>query len=52
VERELASGASVAHAAQQAVEGTDPPSDLNASSEYREHLARILVRRALEAASG
>jgi aerobic carbon-monoxide dehydrogenase medium subunit len=51
VERELAAGASVADAAQQAADGTDPPSDLNASSEYREHLARVLVRRALEAAS-
>jgi aerobic carbon-monoxide dehydrogenase medium subunit len=52
VEQSLASGASVADAAQQAAEGTDPPSDLNASPEYREHLARVLVRRALEAASG
>ena len=52
VERELASGASLADAAQLAAEGTDPPSDLNGSSEYREHLARVLVRRALEAASG
>jgi carbon-monoxide dehydrogenase medium subunit len=52
VERSLAAGASVADAAQQAADGTEPPSDLNASSEYREHLARVLVRRALEAASG
>jgi aerobic carbon-monoxide dehydrogenase medium subunit len=52
VERELAAGASVADAAQQAADGTEPPSDLNASSEYREHLARVLVRRALHAASG
>jgi carbon-monoxide dehydrogenase medium subunit len=41
----------VADAAQQAAEGTEPPSDLNASSEYREHLARVLVQRALDAAS-
>jgi aerobic carbon-monoxide dehydrogenase medium subunit len=52
VEQSLASGASVADAAQQAADGTEPPSDLNASSEYREHLARVLVRRALEAAFG
>jgi aerobic carbon-monoxide dehydrogenase medium subunit len=52
VEQSLASGASVAAAAQQAADGTEPPSDLNASPEYREHLARVLVRRALEAASG
>lgn len=51
VEQALAAGASVADAAQQAAEGTDPPSDLNASSEYREHLARVLVRRALEASA-
>jgi carbon-monoxide dehydrogenase medium subunit len=51
VERALAEGASVSDAAQLAATGTDPPSDLNASSEYREHLARVLVRRALEAAS-
>jgi CO/xanthine dehydrogenase FAD-binding subunit len=29
----------------------DPQSDLNASTEYRKHLANVLVRRALEAAS-
>lgn len=50
VEAALASGASVEEAAQLAAEGTEPPSDLNASPEYREHLARVLVRRALEAA--
>jgi carbon-monoxide dehydrogenase medium subunit len=51
VEAALASGASIEDAAQQAAEGTEPPTDLNASPEYREHLARVLVRRALEAAS-
>ena len=50
VEQALASGASVDDAAQLAAEGTDAPADLNGSSEYREHLARVLVRRALEAA--
>jgi carbon-monoxide dehydrogenase medium subunit len=50
VEAALASGASVEEAARLAAEGTEPPSDLNASPEYREHLARVLVRRALEAA--
>ena len=38
-------------AAEQAAEGTDPPADLNASAEYKRHLARVLVRRALERAS-
>jgi hypothetical protein len=28
--------------------GTVAQSDINASSEYREHLARVLVRRSLE----
>lgn len=50
VEEALAAGASVEDAARHAAEGTEPPADLNASPEYREHLARVLVRRALEAA--
>ncbi len=51
VEEALSSGASVEDAAQQADAGLDPPSDLNASTEYRRHLAKVLVRRALEEAS-
>lgn len=50
VEVALAGGASAAEAAELAAEGTEAPSDLNGSVEYREHLARVLVRRALEAA--
>ena len=50
VEAALAGGASAADAAQLAAEGTEAPADLNGSAEYREHLARVLVRRALEAA--
>jgi carbon-monoxide dehydrogenase medium subunit len=50
VEDALAGGASVADAAQLAAEGTEPSSDLNASAEYREELARVLTRRALDAA--
>ena len=42
---------SIAAAAEQAAEGTEPPADLNASAEYKRHLARVLTRRALEAAS-
>ena len=33
-------------------EGTEPPDDLNASPEYRRHLAQVLVRRALESRHG
>jgi carbon-monoxide dehydrogenase medium subunit len=42
--------ASIAAAAEQAAEGTDPPGDLNASPDYKRHLARVLTRRALEEA--
>jgi aerobic carbon-monoxide dehydrogenase medium subunit len=42
---------SIAAAAEQASEGTEPPADLNASADYKRHLARVLTRRALEAAS-
>jgi carbon-monoxide dehydrogenase medium subunit len=40
----------IAAAAEQAPEGTDPPEDLNATSDYKRHLARVLCRRALEEA--
>jgi aerobic carbon-monoxide dehydrogenase medium subunit len=43
---------SIAKAAEQAAEGTHPPADLNASSDYKRHLARVLCRRALEDAAG
>jgi carbon-monoxide dehydrogenase medium subunit len=43
---------SIARAAEQAAEGTDPPADLNASAEYKRHLARVLCRRALTEAAG
>lgn len=50
VEDALAQGASAAEAAARASEGLEPPEDLNASADYRRHLARVLVRRALEEA--
>jgi aerobic carbon-monoxide dehydrogenase medium subunit len=42
----------IAAAAEHAAEGTDPPGDLNATPEYKRHLARVLTRRALEEAAG
>ena len=41
----------IAAAAEQAAEGTDPPGDLNATPDYKRHLARVLTRRALEEAA-
>ncbi len=48
VESALESGASATDAAASAADQTDPPSDVSGSGEYRSHLARVLVRRALE----
>jgi carbon-monoxide dehydrogenase medium subunit len=50
VEDALRSGSAAAVAAARAAEGTEPPEDLNASPEYRRHLAEVLTRRALETA--
>jgi carbon-monoxide dehydrogenase medium subunit len=41
----------IASAAEQAADGTDPPGDLNATPEYKRHLTRVLTRRALEEAA-
>ena len=49
VSNALSQGSSIADAAQLAAEEAEPQSDLNASPEYRVHLAKVLVRRALEA---
>ncbi|HEY7072786.1 MAG TPA: xanthine dehydrogenase family protein subunit M [Acidimicrobiales bacterium] len=49
-EEALRSGSGAADAAARAAEGADPPSDLNATPEFRRHLAEVLTRRALEAA--
>ncbi len=42
----------IAAAAENAAEGTEPPADLNASADYKRHLARVLCKRALESAAG
>jgi len=51
VEQALSGGSDAKTAAQQAADGTNPPSDTFASAEYRKALAEVLVRRALEEAS-
>ena len=52
VEEALAGAApeALAQAAERSAEGTSPPSDPNGSAEYRQSLARVLVRQALEEA--
>jgi len=47
-EQALAGGASPAEAAELAAEGTSPGEDIHANRSYRQHLARVLTRRALE----
>jgi aerobic carbon-monoxide dehydrogenase medium subunit len=49
-EAALGGGASAADAAELAAEGTAPSADMHADREYRQHLARVLTRRALVAA--
>ena len=48
----LAGGASIEDAAAQATAEADPQADLSASIEYRNHLAKVLVKRALTEAAG
>jgi len=43
---------SIASAAAHAADGTSPPADLNASADYKRHLAQVLCRRALTEAAG
>jgi carbon-monoxide dehydrogenase medium subunit len=47
-----ASAQAVGAAAEQAAEGTSAPSDLSGKADYREHLARVLTKRAVLAAAG
>jgi carbon-monoxide dehydrogenase medium subunit len=42
----------IASASEHAADGTDPPGDLNATPDYKRHLARVMTRRALEKAAG
>jgi len=50
VEQALSSGAGPAEAGALAADGTSPSDDFNGSTAYRQHLARVLVTRALEEA--
>jgi carbon-monoxide dehydrogenase medium subunit len=50
VEEALGSGSDLAAAAELALDGTNPPSDAQASAEYRNHLAKVLTSRAIEEA--
>src|SRR4051812_8711779 len=43
---------SIAQAAALASDGTSPPADLNASADYKRHLAQVLCKRALLQAAG
>lgn len=52
VERALAAGSDPAEAAAHAADGTSPSDDINGSSGFRAHLARVLVRRAIEESRG
>ena len=47
-----ASAEAIAAAAEKAADGTDPPADLNATADYKRHLARVMCRRALTEAAG
>jgi carbon-monoxide dehydrogenase medium subunit len=51
VSKAIAGGASTSDAADFAAAEAEPQSDLNATPEYRRHLAKVLVRRALDEAS-
>jgi carbon-monoxide dehydrogenase medium subunit len=47
-----ATAQAIGAAAEHAAEGTNPPSDLSGQADYREHLARVLTKRAVLAAAG
>jgi carbon-monoxide dehydrogenase medium subunit len=49
---DASSGTALAEAADRAADGTTPPSDLSGQSDYRQHLVRVLTRRAVRHAAG
>jgi carbon-monoxide dehydrogenase medium subunit len=48
----VSDSAAIGRASDQAAVGASAPSDLHGKSDYREHLARVLTRRAVIAAAG
>jgi carbon-monoxide dehydrogenase medium subunit len=46
------SAENIAKAAEHAADGTEPPADLNASADYKRHLAQVLCKRAIAEAAG
>jgi carbon-monoxide dehydrogenase medium subunit len=46
------SAENIAKAADHAADGTEPPADLNASADYKRHLAQVLCKRAIAEAAG
>jgi carbon-monoxide dehydrogenase medium subunit len=52
VEQALAAGAGPAEAAELAADGTEPGEDIHADRTFRQHLSRVLTRRALEQQRG
>jgi carbon-monoxide dehydrogenase medium subunit len=51
VNQAISQGSSVEDAARLASNEAEPQDDMNASADYRRHLASVLVRRALEQSS-
>jgi carbon-monoxide dehydrogenase medium subunit len=50
-EQALAAGQGITEAAALAADGIEPAGDMHATTAYRQHLARVLTRRALETAA-
>ena len=50
----LGEGASLGNTGEpwHAADGTEPPADLNATAQYKQHLARVMTRRAVSEAAG
>ena len=47
-----ADAAAIAAASESAADGTAPTTDIHADAEYRNHLTRVLTKRAVQKASG